>query len=137
MHTSIVAQLITVQYPSGEQVIATGYVGGTLVAQIIPRGPEAQLLDVLEIDYTGPEPFRVVRVIGGPRRPTIRVRLEVDEPVAEAWIDAREADGWTARCAEPSAASPEQHGSTEVWVVAMRDGLDPAALVAAGATIVT
>ena len=114
------ALLIAITYPGGGHAIATGYPHRTLVVQIIPRGPEAAYLDEVEVDWTGDEPHPVVRVVGGPRRPTIRVRLDRDEAATEAWIAAREADGWEARVADDDPG--------EVWVVAGRDGLDPARL---------
>ena len=138
------ALLIEVVYPSGEHVIATGYLHRTLVVQIVPRGPDAAYLDELEVDFTGDEPYRVVRVLGGPRRRTVRVRVDLlsaslrdaarpGEAGAcdgdhEAWLDAREADGWYGRVADD--------GSGELWVVAERDGLDARALESAGARLV-
>ncbi|MCX5743178.1 MAG: hypothetical protein NT062_11860 [Proteobacteria bacterium] len=121
------AMLIEVIYPGGERVVATGYPHQVLVLQIVPRGPEAAYLDDLEVDFTDPTPHRVRRVIGGPRRPTIRVTFPVDTD-RDAWSDAREADGWSVYEADDR--------SGELWIVALRDGLDPADLQRVGGVIV-
>ncbi|MCE9574415.1 MAG: hypothetical protein K8W52_14805 [Deltaproteobacteria bacterium] len=92
------AMLFAVAYPGGERTIATGYPGAIVVVREVPRGPEACLFDELEIAATD-EPgelgplFRVVRIAGGPRRPTLRVRLDAAAD-RDAWLDAREAEGW-------------------------------------------
>jgi hypothetical protein len=119
--------LINVEYAGGERALATGYVGARLVVQILPRGPEACFYDELEVDFSGAEPYRVVRVVGGPRRPTIRVAVAHDDATREAWIDAREREGWYGR--------PADDGSDEVWIVAERDGLSVDDLVRAGASV--
>ncbi len=94
------AMLFSVVYPAGESAIATGYPGTLVVVYQVPRGPEACLLDELAIAPTGERDafgalYRVVRIAGGPRRPTLRVRLAGAAPAArDAWLDAREAEGW-------------------------------------------
>jgi hypothetical protein len=114
------AMLIEVEYPGGERAITTGYYGGVLVVQIVPRGPEAALGDELEVDF-GHQTPRVLRIVGGPRRPTIHVRLtDASEAAREQWMDARDAEGWLTR---DDADDPGL-----IYVVATRDGLDPAAL---------
>jgi hypothetical protein len=136
------AMLIEVQYPGGERVVATGYWGFELVVQIVPRGPEAAQGDVLAVDCTGASadlgaanPPRVVRVIGGPRRPTLRVQLPgLDTAARERWMSAREADGWESRDADVTAATPTRDRD-EVWVVATRDGMDVAELERSGAVV--
>jgi hypothetical protein len=124
-----VALLLTVAYPAGERAIATGYVGVPLRVDIIPRGPEACYRDEVEVDFSGGEPYPVLRILSGPRRTTIRVRLpRSDEIARELWMDARAPEGWYARAADD--------GSDEIWIVAERDGLDVAALERAGASVV-
>lgn len=114
------AMLIDVEYPHGERATATGYYGGVLVVQIVPRGPEAALGDVLEVDFTH-DPARVRRIVGGPRRPTLHVRLTgYSEAARDRWMDARDAEGWLTR--------DDPDDPTLIYVVATRDGLDPAAL---------
>lgn len=122
--------LLNVRYPLGELAIATGYPveGSTVVVQIIPRGPEAAVDDVLLVDFTQGEPYPVVRIVGGPRRATIRVRLQLDEAGREQWMNARELEGWDARESDDDAH--------ELWVVPMRDGMDAAELVRAGAVLI-
>jgi hypothetical protein len=114
-----VAQLIEVVYPGGERVIATGYYGGTLVVQIVPRGPEAALYDELACDFAT-DPPRVARILGGPRFPTHHVRVALDEAGREAWMDAREAEGWETR--------ESDEDSQLIYVVATRADLDPTTL---------
>jgi hypothetical protein len=114
-----VAQLIEVEYPNGERAIATGYYGGTLVVQIVPRGPEACVYDELECDFTS-DPPRVTRVIGGPRLPTHHVRVALDEAGREEWMQAREAEGWDTR---QSDEDPQL-----ILVVATRADLDASTL---------
>lgn len=110
-----------VRYPRGEQAVAIGYPGTTLVVNQVPPGPESCLYDELEVTHDGTSVCPVVRVLGGPRRPTHRVRLLGDQAVRDAWIVAREADGW--ETLEGHDADP-----AVVWVVATRDGLDIAQL---------
>jgi hypothetical protein len=122
------AMLFQVVYPRGEITMATGYPDGILVVQEVPPGPESCYLDELEVDFKTPPPSPLVvkRVVGGPRRPTHRVRLDVAEAEREVWMEAREAEGWVTMGApgEPSV----------VWCVADRDGMDPAALERASTT---
>jgi hypothetical protein len=76
------AMLFEVEYPSGERVIATGYPEAILVVQVVPRGPEACYGDELEVSFTSSargglrEVYRVVRIVGGPRRKTIHARVD-------------------------------------------------------------
>lgn len=125
------AMLLHIEYPAGERAIATGYPvpGSTLIVQIIPRGPEAALYDEVIVDLTGSEPHRVLQVVGGPRRPTIRVRLELDERGRLSWMDARELEGWDTR--------ESDHDPLEIWAVPLRDDLHPADLVRTGAQLVS
>jgi hypothetical protein len=120
--------LIDVEYADGERVLATGYIGARLVLQLVPRGPLACYGDELECDFAGAAPYRVVRVVGGPRRATVRVALDVARDARERWLDAREVDGWYGRDADD--------GSGEVWIVAERDGLAIEDLVRAGARLI-
>lgn len=121
------AMLFEVEYPGGERAIATGYAGSTLIVQVVPRGPEAALDDALEVDF-GRDPPRVLRVLGGPRRPTLHVRLAgASAAEREAWMDARDAEGWLTR---------EDDGDpTRILVVAGHDGMDPTALARAGGAL--
>jgi hypothetical protein len=112
------AMIFEVLYPGGECATAIGYPGGVLVVRIVPPGPESCYLDELEVDF---DTLTVKRILGGPRRPTLRVRIDGTEADRERWMDARDAEGWVTRGApgEPSV----------VWCVADQDGMDPAALV--------
>lgn len=121
------AMLIDVEYPDGERVWATGYVDRPLHVQIVPRGPEAALGDILEVDFTV-EPPRVLRVTGGPRRPTIHVHLEhFTQAERDAWMDARDDEGWSTREAP--------NDPTLVFVVATRDDQDPNDLIRHGGVL--
>jgi hypothetical protein len=122
------AMLIDIAYPGGERLLATGYPDRPLIVQIVPRGPEAMLYDVVEVDFAGTAPFRVQRVIDGPRRPTVRITLDASEPERDTGLDARELEGWYGRGADD--------GSGEIWIVALRDGMDASDLVRLGAKLV-
>jgi hypothetical protein len=52
----------------------------------------------------------VKRILGGPRRPTIHVRVAGDR---EAWMDARENEGW--------ATLGSEEDPSVVWLVARSD----------------
>ncbi|MBM4782112.1 MAG: hypothetical protein GQE15_30910 [Archangiaceae bacterium] len=115
------AMIFEVEYPNGERAWSVGFPGGTLVIDLVPPGPQSCLGDQLEVEFRKGEPCRVLRVLGGPRRPTIRVRVPGGVPAREAWMTAREAEGWAT--ADGLEADPDI-----VWVAATRDGLDPAGL---------
>lgn len=115
------AMLFEVEYASGELAWAVGYVGSPLHVEIVPRGPAACHGDLLDVDHEC-EPPRVRALLGGPRRPTHELELGLaGEAEREAWMDAREREGWLIR------QSPED--PTRAWAVALRDGLDVAALI--------
>jgi hypothetical protein len=116
--------LFEVRYPSGHVTWATGYPNQILVVQQVPPGPDSCYLDELEVDFST-EPAVVLRVVGGPRRPTIRVRVPAS--TREAWMDAREAEDWQ--------TAGDDRDPELVWVVADRDGLDAADLVRTGGVI--
>ncbi len=113
------AMIFHVTYPSGERAYAIGYPGTKLVVDIVPPGPESCLYDELEVEFatTPTTGGRVLRIVGGPRRPTHRVRVVGGEAVREEWMAAREAEGW-------STLDGNDPDPDVVWVVAMRDGLD-------------
>ena len=115
--------IFSVTYPGGEQTYGIGYPGTTLVIEQVPPGPESCLGDVLEVapDPVGSTNMRVVRIVGGPRRPTHRVRVVGGAAAREAWMAAHEARGWTA-------LDGHDPDPDVVWVVALVDGLDPATL---------
>src|SRR5512138_790975 len=129
------AMVLRIRYPGGETVWSIGYsVPGAIVrVDQVPRGPEACYGDEVEADFTAPAPYPVLRIVGGPRRPTIRVRLadpsgnELAEADREAWMAAREAEGWLTNDADD--------GSTDIWIVATRDDLDARELARSGATL--
>lgn len=122
------AMLIEVVYPRGERVTATGYIGKVLWVSIVPEGPEAAYLDELEVDYTGKrEPYPVVRVVAGPRNPTLRVRPALDEDALDRWMTARDDEGWSTRISD--------RDPRVVLAVACRAGLDARSLVAHGAVL--
>ena len=109
--------LIDVEYPGGERVLATGHHGRPLTVQIVPHGPEAALGDILEVDFTR-EPPRVVRIVGGPRRPTIHVRLDpLSQAKRDRWMDARDDEGWSTR--------DDPDDPALILIVATRDDQDP------------
>ena len=115
--------LFHVAYPGGERSIGTGFPGHVLVIREVPRGPECCYLDELEVDFgpfaNGRAPgaeLPVRRVVGGPRRPTLHVRVSGTEAERDAWADAREAEGWL------TTSAPDD--PSIMWVVATRDGLD-------------
>jgi hypothetical protein len=120
------AMIFEVVYPGGERTYAIGYPGTTVVVNQVPPGPESCMYDELEIDFsavakTPSAACPVLRLVGGPRRPTHRVRVPGGEPAREAWMSAREAEGWD---------TLDGHEADEdiVWVVASRDGLDESTL---------
>jgi hypothetical protein len=118
------AMIFDVVYPSGERTFATGYPDTIVVVQQVPPGPESCLYDQLEVDFANiskPLPCRVLRVVGGPRRPTHRVRVVGGEVARTSWMDEIETKGW-------SALDGHDPDPDVVWVVAMEDGLDPATL---------
>jgi hypothetical protein len=124
-----VALIFEVVYPSGEHAWARGYFGTTLVVDQVPPGPDSCLHDEIEVDFTAPHPHPVLRVVGGPRRPTLRVRFAGTPGERDTWMDARDADGWE--------TLPGYDPDPDViWVVAARDGKDPADLERAGGVIV-
>jgi hypothetical protein len=115
------AMLFEVEYASGELAWAVGHVGSPLRVDIVPRGPEACYGDVLDVDHEV-QPPRVRALLGGPRRPTHELELGPSAAAErEAWMDARELEGWLVR------ESPDE--ATRVWVVALHDGLDLARLI--------
>ena len=118
------AMLFEVTYPGGERAIAVGYPGTRLVVNQVPPGPESCLWDELEVEPDPPGSttgVRVVRVVGGPRRPTHRVRVPGGEAAREAWMEVREAQGW-------STLDRHDPDPDVVWAVATREGLEAAAL---------
>jgi hypothetical protein len=117
------AMIFEVVYPSGEVTWGIGYPGTTIVINQVPPGPESCIYDELEVQ---PEPgdatkVRVVRIVGGPRRPTHRVRVPGGEIVRNAWMDARDNEGWTT-------LDGHDPDPDVVWVAALEDGLDPSTL---------
>ncbi len=119
--------IFEVVYPGGERACAVGYPGQPVRVNQIPPGPESCHGDVLEVDFTT-TPCRVLRVVGGPRRPTLRVRVPGGAAVRDRWMDARDAEGW-------STLDGHDPDPDVVWLVG-EDGLDPAALERDGATLV-
>lgn len=123
--------LFEVTYPSKEQTYGIDFPGKTyadrftIVVNQVPPGPESCMWDELEVEFDrtlgSSTHVRVVRILGGPRLPTHRVRVLGGEEVRNAWMDARDAEGWT---------TLDNHDPDPdvVWVVAMKDGLDPATL---------
>lgn len=121
------ALLFRVVYPSGEETFGTGYPGSVLVVREVPPGPESAYLDEIEVDFAVPEPLPVRRIVGGPRRATIRVRVDGTDAERDRWMDDREREGFV------TGLSPAEAGI--VLCAPYRDGLDPLALEAAGAVI--
>jgi hypothetical protein len=120
------AMIFEVVYPGGERATAVGHPGGILRVAVVPRGPEACFGDRVEADCGGRDaPARVRRVVGGPRCPTLHVRVSGDR---EAWMDAREAEGW--------ATHPADDDPAVVWLVALSDGLRIEPLLGGEATLV-
>ena len=113
------AMIFEVEYPNGERAWSIGFPGGTL--DLVPPGPQSCLGDQLEVEFAKSGPGRVLPVLGGPRRPTIRVRVPGGATAREAWMTAREAEGWAT--ADGLDADPDV-----VWLAATRDELDPASL---------
>ena len=106
------AMIFTVCYPSGERAFAIGYPDAPLVVDLVPRGPEACLFDEIEAEpFHGPTTeCRARRILAGPRRPALHVRLDgASESARDAWLDAREAEGWWV------ATSPDD--PDEIWIV--------------------
>ncbi len=116
--------IFEVEYPNGERAWAVGNPGEVLRVDPVPRGPESCLGDRVEVDFSR-APCRVLRIVGGPRRPTLHVRVPHDGAAREAWIEAREAEGWATL-----------DDAQVVWFVATQDGLDAAAIARAGGTLV-
>jgi hypothetical protein len=116
------AMIFTVVYPSGERAYAIGYPRSKLVVNIVPPGPESCLYDELEVepDAAGSS-VRVLRIVGGPRRPTHRVRVMGGEIAREEWMNERDAEGW-------STLDGQDPDPDVVWAVACRDDLDIATL---------
>jgi hypothetical protein len=114
------AMIFQVVYPGGERTTATGYPNDTLVVREVPPGPESCYLDEVEVDFEMPEPHLVKRVLRGPRRPTIHVRLDATEAERDVWMDARDAEGWV------TASAPGD--PSMIWCVADQEGMDPQAL---------
>lgn len=115
--------IFDVVYPSGERAQAVGYPGSILVVQTVPPGPESCLYDELEVAHvtTPGAPLRVLRIVGGPRRVTHRVRIAGGVAAREAWMSAREAEGW-------ATLDGMEADRDIVWVAALRDDLDVATL---------
>jgi len=127
------AMIFEVEYPGGERTWAVGYPDAALVVNQVPPGPESCYGDVIEVDFAAfksgsQAPCRVLRVVGGPRRPTIRVRVEGGAAARDAWMDAREANGWDTLDGHDADADV-------VWAVATREGQEAGALEGAGVTI--
>lgn len=127
------AMIFEVECPGGERAWAVGYPDGPLVVTQVPPGPDGCYGDVIEVDFAAfkggsPAPCRVLRVVGGPRRPTIRVRVEGGAATRDAWMDARDAEGWDTLGGHDAEADV-------VWAVATREGMDVTALGGAGATV--
>lgn len=118
--------IFDVVYPSGERANGYGYPNQLLVVREVPAGPECCYLDEIEVDFTK-DPVPVLRVVGGPRHPTLHVRIAGTEAEVDAWMEARDDEGW----------STNNHSADRnlVWVVAVRDGMDPEDLVRAGGVI--
>lgn len=120
--------IFEVVYSSGERTWAVGYPNQILVVNQVPPGPESCYFDEIEVDFSA-YPHRVLRVVGGPRRPTILVRVEGTDADRELWMDARDAEGW-------QTLSGHDPDPTIVFVVADRDGKDLADLERTGGVIV-
>ncbi|MFV8752510.1 hypothetical protein ACNOYE_18340 [Nannocystaceae bacterium ST9] len=120
------AMIFTVEYPGGERVWAIGYPGAPLRVGEVPRGPEACYADELEVEFVASsevsQVHRVVRILGGPRRASVHVRLAgAGAAERETWMDAREREGWLTR---------EAPGDPEtLWVAPTRAGMDTDALI--------
>ena len=121
------AIVFQVRYPRGEVAYAVGWPNRTLLVDVVPAGPEGCYRDEVEVDFDAPQPHPVLRIVGGPRRPTIHVRVPGSEAEREAWMNRREDEGW------------DTLGSHEdddiVWCVATADDLDPTMLAIDGATV--
>lgn len=116
------ALIFDVVYPNGEHAVAIGYGGRPLVVNQVPRGPESCLFDELEVaTHSTTAPCAVVRILGGPRRPTHRVRVIGGELAREQWMAAREVEGW-------DTLDGHDEDPDVVWVVATADGLDASML---------
>ena len=118
--------IFPVVYPGGEHAHGYGYPGQVLTISEVPAGPEACFLDEVEVDFAAAPPgspttaLPVRRVVGGPRRPTYHVRVAGTPAEVEAWMDARDAEGWVTGGATGDPAL--------VWIVAGHDDLAVAEL---------
>lgn len=119
------ALIFTLIYPNGETAEAVGYPGQVLRVDIVPRGPEACLLDEVECEFLSDYQAKVLRIVAGPRRRTIHVRVTGNR---DAWMDARDAEGWWTR------EAPDE--DDVVWVVAVDRDRDIGELIAAGGVLV-
>ena len=119
------ALIFTLLYPNGETAEAIGYPGQVLRVDLVPRGPEACLHDEVECELLPDYRANVRRIVGGPRRPTIHVRVIGDR---DACMDARDAEGWWTR------EDPDE--DDVVWVVAVDRDRDVGELVAAGGVLI-
>ena len=88
------ALVFTVSYPNGETAEAIGYPDQILRVDVVPRGPEACLYDEIECEFRTGHQAHVRRIVAGPRRVTIHVRVTGER---DAWMDARDAEGWSTR----------------------------------------
>ena len=118
------ALIFFVDYPNGETAEAVGYPDQILWINAVPRGPEACLHDEVECEFLADYRARVLRIVAGPRRRTIHVRVAGDR---EAWMDARESEGWCTRA--------DRVAEDVVWIVAVDVDRDPQELIALGAEI--
>lgn len=118
------ALVYTVIYPNGETAEAIGYPDQILRIDVVPRGPEACLHDEVECEFGSDYRAKVLRVVAGPRRKTIHVRVAGNR---EAWMEARDAEGWWTLGAHDE--------DDVVWIVAVDEDRDPEVLVALGAEI--
>ena len=119
------ALIFTVIYPNGETAEAVGYPDQVLRVDVVPRGPEACLLDEVECEFLPDYRATVRRIVGGPRRRTIHVRVTGNR---DAWMDARDSEGWWTR------GDPDV--DDVVWVVAVDRDRDVGELIAAGGHVV-
>ncbi len=118
------ALIFTVIYPNGETAEAVGYPDQVLRVDIVPRGPEACLHDEVECEFRPDYTAKVLRIVGGPRRRTIHVRVAGDR---DAWMDARDSEGWW--------TLPDRDEDDVVWLVPVDDDRDLTQLVSVGVQI--
>ena len=111
-------------YPNGETAEAIGYPDQVLRVDVVPRGPDACLYDEVECEFLPDYRAKVLRIIAGPRRQTIHVRVTGNR---DAWMDARDEEGWWTR--------PDPDVDDVVWVVPVDEDRDPAQLVSVGVQI--